>query len=225
MGGISAQKEAVELATAAFPSPPHRATHAYNHGESSQSEEQDDDLYRPLAPPLPLVLRPPLRKKKSFSRVSNWLFNPEDGQQQQQQQHNHGLESTGSSPTYFTATGTITTTPTATFTPRPLKEGDGFYQCVAPPGGMPRTSMETASSVYTWDPNEDGDTKTLPTNLTTAASTPRVKQGAGSRHTTPVIGSSRGFEETVNGQGFNLQAGGDNVMPNGHRPLSVGVAF
>lgn len=61
-------------------------------------------------PPLPLVLhappRPPLRKKKSFSRVSNWLFPGPD-----QHSRTQSLES-------------------VTNTPKPITSRDGFYQCV-----------------------------------------------------------------------------------------------
>lgn len=73
----------------------------------------------PLQPPLPLVLRPPLRKKKSFSSVSAWLFPGGHGR----------VASAGS----------------VTNAPGPVREG--FYQCVSPPvtaGG--RGSGETAWS-------------------------------------------------------------------------------
>ncbi|KAI1268219.1 hypothetical protein F5Y18DRAFT_220661 [Xylariaceae sp. FL1019] len=53
-------------------------------------------------PPLPLRLRPPLRKKKSFSQVSTWLF-PADSEK------------------HSTAIG-------LTNTPKPLTHADGFYQ-------------------------------------------------------------------------------------------------
>lgn len=66
------------------------------------------ELERPLAPPLPLVLRPPLRKKKSFSgrRVSRWLF-PAGGE---------GEGVVGGS---------------VTNAPRPVRGGEGFYQSVS----------------------------------------------------------------------------------------------
>ncbi|KAL2135743.1 hypothetical protein VTI74DRAFT_7113 [Chaetomium olivicolor] len=168
------------------------------------SGQEQDGMDRPLAPPLPLVLRPPLRKKKSFSRVSNWLFQPDETLQ--------GDNSTVSSPSAY-----ITTSP------RPIKESDGFYQCVAPPEGLPRTSMETSSSVYTYNTGEDDDseedgTKTVPT--TTAAWTPpngspQVKQGSSSRHTTPVVGAGHFAALGVEG----------DVGATANRPLSVGVAF
>lgn len=194
---------------------PYPAIPPYHRGRSSSPRDdgRDAHLERPLAPPLPLVLRPPLRKKKSFSRVSNWLFNPEDD-------HN---SSAGSSPTMIFTTS-----------PRPVKESDGFYQCLAPPEGLPRTSMETSSSVYTWETNEtkhgDGDdgsseedeTKTVPTTMAAWSPDQTPKQGAASsRHTTPVLGSVvRGdFEKETGGGGLGVAG------LNGPRPLSVGVAF
>lgn len=61
----------------------------------------------PIQPPLPLVLRPPLRKKKSFSSVSAWLFPGGNGHQR------------------AVSVGSVTNAP------GPVKEG--FYQCVSPP--------------------------------------------------------------------------------------------
>lgn len=58
-------------------------------------------------PPLPLVLqqtRPPLRKKKSFSRVSSWLFPSE---------HNRNIS-----------------LDSVTNTPKPVTSREGFYQCI-----------------------------------------------------------------------------------------------
>ncbi|GAB1316672.1 hypothetical protein MFIFM68171_06882 [Madurella fahalii] len=222
MGSMTIQEKTLELATAAFQSQPPQTPRTYSPSDRAHFDEQDD-LDRPLAPPLPLILRPPLRKKKSFSRVSSWLFNPDD-QQQNPHGHGHNEESTDSSPTYFTANGTVVSrTATATTNPRPLKESDGFYQCVAPPEGLPRTSMETSSSVYTWETNEDGEARTVPTTMTTAASSPRVRPGAvGSRQTTPVVGAGRGWDKAA---GDGMPLGTSNVTVNGHRPLSVGVAF
>lgn len=67
------------------------------------------ELERPLAPPLPLVLRPPLRKKKSFSgrRVSRWLFPAGESE---------GGAGVGGS---------------VTNAPRPVRGGEGFYQSVS----------------------------------------------------------------------------------------------
>jgi hypothetical protein len=74
-------------------------------------------------PPLPLVLKapphPPLRKKKSFSRVSNWLF-PAD------HSRNTSLES-------------------VTNMPKPVTSREGFYQCVE----LDQTARPSISSVGT----------------------------------------------------------------------------
>ncbi len=101
----------------------------------------------PLAPPLPLVLRPPLRKKKSFSHVSNWLFPADDGPD----------------------AGSVTTQP------RPVTGRDGFYQCVPVPTSA--DTLSTASSwttdeedrtvPTTWSPGSSPMTK-----LETPAPTP-----------------------------------------------------
>ncbi|KAK3307548.1 uncharacterized protein B0T15DRAFT_182161 [Chaetomium strumarium] len=194
------QEKTRELAAAAFHSRPPLHTPYTAPPYGSSAEKGNNHLERPLAPPLPLVLRPPLRKKKSFSHVSNWLFRPEG------EGEGEGEGGDDSSPT--TA---------ATYTPRPVKESDGFYQCVAPPEGLPRTSMETSSSVYTWTTADDEDeAKTVPT---TTAWSPEQTPKAGSRHTTPVIGVTKGeFEKEVGG-GLAV------TNPNAHRPLSVGVAF
>ncbi|KAF6841530.1 hypothetical protein CMUS01_03563 [Colletotrichum musicola] len=96
---------------------------------------------RPPPPPLPLVLRPPLRKKKSFSRVSSWLF--PGGSAATAGHHRRNISH--DSITNF---------------PRPVKGREGFYQCVhAPRDG--RTSFDTASTVSTWE-SEDGG-QTVPT--------------------------------------------------------------
>ena len=102
----------------------------------------------PLAPPLPLVLRPPLRKKKSFSRVSNWLFPGEDGHQR--------VGSQGS----------------VTNVPRPVTDRDGFYQCVPPANEGRRGSLDTVSTVSSWTTEED---RTMPTTWSPGSS-PVTKQ-------------------------------------------------
>lgn len=85
----------------------------------------------PLAPPLPLVLRPPLRKKKSFSRVSNWLFPGDSGHKNAGHQHKRGLS--------FDSVTNL---------PRPVTDKDGFYQCVDGRTGD-RTSLDTVSTADT----------------------------------------------------------------------------
>ena len=126
----------VDAAAAAFITPP-------------PSRESDE---RPLAPPLPLVLRPPLRKKKSFSRVSSWLF-PGNAE------HSRDLS-----------------LDSVTNLPRPVTGREGFYQCVAPSGsgnGAPsRRSFDSDITVTTW---RTEDEQTAPTTTWSPGSTPVTK--------------------------------------------------
>jgi hypothetical protein len=101
-----------------------------------------DDLDRPLAPPLPLVLRPPLRKKKSFSRVSNWLFPGAE------HQRDISLDS-------------------ITNLPRPINENDGFYQTLAPAG---RNSLDTVTTASSWETEEEAQSQTVPTTWSPGSS-------------------------------------------------------
>ncbi|KAL7785985.1 hypothetical protein V8C37DRAFT_302732 [Trichoderma ceciliae] len=102
----------------------------------------------PPPPPLPLVLRPPLRKKKSFSRVSTWLF------QEPERNRNQSLDS-------------------ITNVPRPIKGSEGFYQCVTPPRRTDRRSIETFDTLSTWSTNDGG--RTVPTAWS-PRSTPTKKE-------------------------------------------------
>lgn len=95
---------------------------------NTPTRPQFDDT--PLAPPLPLVLRPPLRKKKSFSRVSTWLF--PNGK--------HNRESSLDSVTNL---------------PRPLKGTEGFYQCVSGGETSERRSFDSVGTVSTWDTDDE----------------------------------------------------------------------
>jgi hypothetical protein len=116
---------------------------------SSSPRLERDGLERPLAPPLPLVLRPPLRKKKSFSRVSNWLFPGAE-----QHQRDMSLDS-------------------ITNLPRPINQADGFYQTVAPAGRSSLDTVTTASS--SWETEEEGQSQTVPTTWSPGSS-PMVTQ-------------------------------------------------
>ncbi|SPN98611.1 uncharacterized protein DNG_01656 [Cephalotrichum gorgonifer] len=111
----------------------------------------------PLQPPLPLVLRPPLRKKKSFSRVSTWLF--PSGSAHQRHQRGLSIDS-------------------ITNVPRPIRDADGFYQCaVSPPvtAESRRMSGESVSSVSTWESEEE----TAPTTTFSGpGSSPPARHGA-----------------------------------------------
>jgi len=116
-------------ASAAFNTPP----------QSSYSPVND---FLP-PPPLPLVLQshPPLRKKKSFSRVSNWLF-----------------------PADHTRT---TSLESVTNTPKPVTSRDGFYQCIdlqAHQSGNDSARVRDRDSVSTVSTMESElDAPTLPT--------------------------------------------------------------
>ncbi|KAF2964269.1 hypothetical protein GQX73_g9289 [Xylaria multiplex] len=106
-------------------------------------------------PPLPLRLRPPLRKKKSFSRVSrvsSWLFpaGPE---------HRKGIS-----------------LDSLTNAPKPVSGAQGFYQ-VARPGPSYRSSFDSASTVSDWTAEE----QTIPTSLSpSTVATPRNMAGPSS---------------------------------------------
>ncbi|KAK3293986.1 uncharacterized protein B0H64DRAFT_433249 [Chaetomium fimeti] len=233
---MTVQEKTLELTAAAQSNTPQPTYTAAR--RASSPEKGSERLERPLAPPLPLVLRPPLRKKKSFSRVSHWLFNPDE------EDENLQSAADDTTPTTMTFGTTTAATTTTTTSPRPVKESDGFYQCVAPPEGLPRTSMETSSSVYTWETGgddddgdgdesgSDGGAKTLPTTTTAWSPDQTPKQGSSTRHTTPVIGFNKAeFEkEIAAGGGAGVGAEGLGVVspypsPPAPRPMSVGVAF
>ncbi|KAL2263772.1 hypothetical protein VTK26DRAFT_5179 [Humicola hyalothermophila] len=285
MNSAMLQEKTLELAAMAAAQSPLGGSQL---NSPSAGHEDPHSLDRPLAPPLPLVLRPPLRKKKSFSRVSSWLFHPEA--QQQHQQHLQHLQQGGTStadtsPTAVSGGTAPNNTYMVTTSPRPIKASDGFYQCVAPPEGLPRTSMETSSSVYTWetagdthnDNGDDDDARTVPTTVPAWSPDQTPKQG--SKENTPVLGGGNGARARGNGghaggaggAGLGVKGGvfkvlpilddagvrggegrgrengekggvvvaenGDKgnaeglgvvvgpPLPNGHRPLSVGVAF
>lgn len=82
-----------------------------------QPKSPESDI---LAPPLPLILRPPLRKKKSFSRVSSWLGS--NGHKRQ------------------FSVNSITNEPI------PLKGSAGFYQCAPVFDTNFRNSFESYAS-------------------------------------------------------------------------------
>lgn len=117
------------------------------HEGTKQVEKQ---LPPPPPPPLPLVLRPPLRKKKSFSRVSTWLFpNPE---------HSRDLS--------FDSVTNL---------PKAIKVREGFYQCVTSEDEKKRQSLDSIDSAsLSWETDDD-DAPTGPTTWS-PASTPAVKQ-------------------------------------------------
>ncbi|KAF4466186.1 hypothetical protein FALBO_6967 [Fusarium albosuccineum] len=103
----------------------------------------------PLPPPLPLVLRPPLRKKKSFSRVSSWLFPGA-------QQHSRNLS--------FDS---------VTNAPRPIKGNEGFYQVSLGGTSERRRSTDSVDTISTWE--SDDEDRTVPTTCS-LGSTPAMPQ-------------------------------------------------
>jgi len=160
------------------PAPPHRIT---------TSSEFD----RPLAPPLPLILRPPLRKKKSFSRVSNWLF------------PGNVSDSNISSPTdTYRSTKRredSISKDSITNVPRPIKENEGYYQCFSPSLGNQyqqqyqqqqhnhheRDNSSDSSSLSSWRSEEEE----VPTTTWSLGSSP-VRQTPGQTpKQTPVLGT------------------------------------
>lgn len=101
-------------------------------------------------PPLPLRLRPPLRKKKSFSRVSNWLYPAE-------------LSGHRRDISYDSITNA----------PKAVTADKGFYQ-VAPQNPTRHSSFDSESSVSDWTVEE----QTMVTSLSpSSVTTPRALAG------------------------------------------------
>lgn len=126
---------------------------------------------RELSPPLPLVLRPPLRKKKSFSRVSTWLFPGSE--------HNRD-----------------TSIDSVTNAPRPVKGTEGFYQCVPAAGGIERRSFDTVNSVSTWETDDEDRT---PPTAWSPESTPVAKQNQRPLERTATFGRAGGAPAKTSG--------------------------
>lgn len=164
-------------------------------------------------PPLPLVLQapshPPLRKKKSFSRVSNWLF-PGAGSEHSR---NISLDS-------------------VTNTPKPITSREGFYQCVDLNKVAPNISTMSVSTVSTLE--SELDEPTIPTTWT-----PHSSPGRGPKNDVAIralsIDSDRNEKslELTRVRTFGEKEMGPEEtwrmepMPGGHVPgrNSVGVAF
>lgn len=223
---MTQQERTLALATAAFTSHPpshhfqYQSQHQQQYPPSSPPTRYgyDDALDRPLAPPLPLVLRPPLRKKKSFSRVSNWLF--PNGAIDEDGQH-----------------GRVTSIDSVTNAPKPIRGSEGFYQCVAPPEGGSGLSPSnnkrvSGDSLSTWETEsdasgsvgEEGEGKTVPTSMTSwsrAGSSPVVQS---TPKGTPVVMMGGRFE-TAGEESPTPAPRKFGVVGGKHRPQSVGVAF
>ncbi|KAH8653934.1 hypothetical protein BGZ60DRAFT_435784 [Tricladium varicosporioides] len=145
-------------------------------------------------PPLPLVFvpqttRPPLRKKKSFSRVSNWLLRKED-----QETHSRTIS-----------------LDSVTNTPKPVTSREGFYQCVdvnaasQNSGWGERTrrgSVSTVSTVSTMS-SSDNDDDELESEKMSATITPESSPGrskgrvGGGSEMTGSFEIERGVEKSI----------------------------
>ncbi|KAM7203506.1 hypothetical protein V8F33_002126 [Rhypophila sp. PSN 637] len=263
---VYTQERTMALAAAAFNSHPPQVTPSYSRVRvgvdrsgspmtTPRQEFRNDETFdRPLAPPLPLVLRPPLRKKKSFSRVSNWLF------------------PAGSSPNLTTSNSDDPfqqrrreiSRDSVTNQPRPIKEGDGFYQCIAPPNatmsatehlydgtgfgfGSPGMETNTVSSVSssTWETDEDDDDdekRTVPTTTCQSPGSSPIVQNTPKHTPTIQRTATFGGKPAYTGAALDGVVNTTTTTPtteiivpvvqpglavpvNGHRPQSVGVAF
>ncbi|KAH6659342.1 hypothetical protein BKA67DRAFT_11139 [Truncatella angustata] len=127
-------------------------------------------------PPLPLRLRPPLRKKKSFSRVSSWLGFPVDVS------HQHGRNVSLDS---------------ITNKPLPVLWDGGFYEVAAPVGT--RTSSDSDETVSDWTSDDEKiEQQTLPTSWSPSSSA-TVRAVDPPR---PVVLSQAPWRESVVGVAF-----------------------
>lgn len=125
------------------------AFHSHPPCASPRIIDNSIDIEVPLAPPLPLILRPPLRKKKSFSRVSNWLF-PAAGVEQEadDEEGDHDYSPTTSvrgRPHHRRDVSSDS----VTNAPRALTDKEGYYQTL-PPSALfsgRRSSFDSMSDV------------------------------------------------------------------------------
>ncbi|PKS09783.1 hypothetical protein jhhlp_004404 [Lomentospora prolificans] len=165
---------------------------------------------RPIQPPLPLVLRPPLRKKKSFSRVSTWLF-PNAGQEH----HQRGLS-----------------VDSITNVPRPVRNTEGFYQCVSPPGTSESRRLSTDSTTVTTWASEDEE-ETVPTTLSPCQSPAVMLAGAGLDGSSGLLAVPRGQEQpqrldrmtTFGGRSGRSEVSNGSGISGASTATVVGVAY
>lgn len=155
----------------------------------------------PPPPPLPLVLTsvraaPPLRKKKSFSRVSNWLFPSATSPSEHEHTRNISMDS-------------------VTNTPKPVTSREGFYQCVDPNASTRNPSFTSVTTVSTLE--SEVDEPTLPTDWTPESSP---------RSATRDLSRMRTFGEREKEAGIVMtHEFGSQIQQIQHRMSSVGVAF
>lgn len=223
------------------------AFHSHPPDTSPKIIDNSVDIDVPLAPPLPLILRPPLRKKKSFSRVSDWLFPTGAG--------------AGTSTDKETSPGLPTplsfrhwrrvSRDTITNAPRALRDTEGFYQTLPPSAIFSgrRSSFDSASdasrplsgSVYSTDDEAPGaGTATVATSTQwSPGSTPpeaarRMQtdfEKAYARESRKSLSVGR-HGALAGAEGAEARETRVNVRPfpaagpvKGPRPTSVGVAF
>lgn len=129
------------------------------------------DMGVPLAPPLPLILRPPLRKKKSFSRVSDWLF-PAGGEADESERRAvaaAAAAAAAAAPANYGYGHGIkhrrdVSRDSVTNTPRALAHGEGYYQTLPLAGqrqGSFGTPMAATANPYYYGHNDDDDASLL----------------------------------------------------------------
>ncbi|KAJ0114503.1 hypothetical protein J7T55_004746 [Diaporthe amygdali] len=190
---------------------------------SPQIIDNSVNISVPLAPPLPLILRPPLRKKKSFSRVSSWLFpaGVEDREQVPSPQHRREVS-----------------LDSVTNAPRALTDRDGFYQTLPPSavfsgrrssfGSMSDITRSQTHSVYSTDedPFIGPGTTTATSNWSPGSTPPEAARRKDSASTSGYMsGHSASLSLSRTGTFGSRERPVDGVAVQGPRPTSVGVAF
>lgn len=190
---------------------------------SPQIIDNSVDMGMPLAPPLPLILRPPLRKKKSFSRVSSWLFpaGEEDRERVPSPQHRREVS-----------------LDSVTNAPRALTDRDGFYQTLPPSavfsgrrssfGSMSDITRSQTHSVYSTDedPFVGPGTGTATSNWSPGSTPPENARRKDSSSTSGYMsGHSASLSLSRTGTFGSRNRPVDGVAMSGPRPTSVGVAF
>lgn len=117
---------------------PQSAFNSHPPWRSPQIIDNSLDMGVPLAPPLPLILRPPLRKKKSFSRVSSWLF-PAGVEERERQP----------TPTLQRQHTRDVSLESVTNSPLPITDRDAFYQTLPPSAIFSgrRSSFDSVSDI------------------------------------------------------------------------------
>ncbi|TAQ90239.1 hypothetical protein B7494_g1408 [Chlorociboria aeruginascens] len=163
-------------------------------------------------PPLPLVLTAPpqsLRKKKSFSRVSSWLF--------------PSPMSASSSPQDHTRTLSMDSITNA---PKNITSREGFYQCIDLNSHTPthrRSGDSFVSTVSSLSHNDDVDSK-LDAQTLVGTWTPNSSPGREKREKSVELTRIRTFGEP-DIEAKELWRVEELPLPTGHGRNSVGVAF